>query len=173
VIVDAATVRRTGGFDERLWHLQDWDLWIRLAPVVRAAACEEILVGYLLHGENSFLADDEHDVVDDLEYLLAKHGRGADGLQVDAAGFARWAAFRLRKAGKRRHAARTYARVALAQRAPRDLGSAAYSLVYGSATEQLRRVFARRPRDAAEPTATVPRPAWLDRYQFDVGRDGR
>lgn len=156
VVVRTELVRRLGGFDLNLWHLQDWDLWIRLAREAPSVAIREVLVGYVLHGTNSFLGDSAHDVIDDLDYLVAKYGHGPDGLEIDTASFTRWVAFRLRNAGERRRAARTYLRGAAANRSPSDVLRAAYAFVHA----------ARR----SEPVDfTGPLPRWLDRYPPAAG----
>ena len=161
VLVETDVVRRLGGFDANLWHLQDWDLWIRLAREAPGVAIPEILVGYVLHGSNSFLGDPAHDVIDDLDYLQAKHGVGPDGLDIDAAGFTRWVAFRLRRAGHRRRAARTYLRGAVANRSPADVLRAAYAFVDGRAVRRARGL----PAAGEEPTVFLGSPPpWLDRY---------
>lgn len=164
VMVKAELVRRLGGFDENLWHLQDWDLWLRLAAEAKGAACPEILVGYIVHGRNSFQGDSAHDMMDDLGYLLRKHGTGPTSLEVDAASFRRWVAFRLRRAGKRRRAARTYLLSARLNREPRDVLLATYSLIDGPAADLLRRLLlARGQRPASE--QPVREPTWLARYR--------
>lgn len=162
VLVRTAVVRDLGGFDVNLWHLQDWDLWIRLAREARGVAIPEVLVGYVLHGTNSFLGDPTHDIVDDLEYLVAKYGHGPNGVEIDTAGFTRWVAFRLRGAGHRRRAARTYLRGALASRSATDLLRAAYALVDGPTLRRARGL----PLDGSEPAAiAAPSPPWLERYR--------
>ena len=163
VMVEAELVSRIGGFDENLWHLQDWDMWLRLAADGRGVASTEILVGYVVHGENSFLGDPAHDMMDDLHYLIRKHGTDANGLDVDAESFGRWVAFRLRRAGKRRRAARLYLRSARDYREPRDVLRAGFSLVDGRVAD-LARAALGRDRDA---TAEQPlaEPAWLARYR--------
>jgi len=52
VIASTDVVRALGGFEESLPGLADWDLWIRLSASAPAAACSEILVGYLQHRGN-------------------------------------------------------------------------------------------------------------------------
>lgn len=161
VLVEADLVRRLGSFDEKLWHLQDWDLWIRLARGGVGVSIPEILVGYVIHGSNSFLGDSSHDVIDDLGYLQAKHGVGADGLEIDTAEFTRWVAFRLLRAGQRRRAARTYLRGAVTHRTPSDLARAAYAFVDSPLVRRARGI----PSDGRDPVAAVgAAPPWLDPY---------
>jgi glycosyltransferase involved in cell wall biosynthesis len=164
VMVKAELMRRLGGFDENLWHLQDWDMWLRLAAEAPGAACREILVGYVVHGENSFLGDPAHDMMDDLRYLLRKHGSGAHGLDVDGASFGRWVAFRLRRAGKRRRAARLYLRSARAHRDLRDVLLAGYSLVDGRIADLARAALLGRARSVAA-EQPMREPAWLAHYR--------
>jgi glycosyltransferase involved in cell wall biosynthesis len=76
VAVKARLLERTGGFDERLSILADWDLWLRLNEVARPAACHEPLVGYMHHAENMQLVQ-MNGLPDELRYLAAKHP-GAD-----------------------------------------------------------------------------------------------
>jgi len=164
VMVKAELVRRLGGFDENLWHLQDWDMWLRLAVEARGAACSEILVGYVVHGENSFQGDSAHDMMEDLSYLLSKHGSGPKGLDVDEASFRRWVAFRLRRAGKRPRAARMYLRSARMNREPRDVLLAAYSFIDGPSADIARRLLPGRGQRAAS-EQPLREPTWLARYR--------
>jgi glycosyltransferase involved in cell wall biosynthesis len=64
-------LRRLGGFDERLFHLADWDLWIRLADAAPAAAAPELLVGYVHHPSNMLMRD-PYDALDELDYLVGR-----------------------------------------------------------------------------------------------------
>ena len=41
VVVKAPLLDEVGAFDERLTHLADWDLWIRLARNASAASCPQ------------------------------------------------------------------------------------------------------------------------------------
>jgi glycosyltransferase involved in cell wall biosynthesis len=52
VMVRSGLLGKDGGFDERLYHLADWDLWIRLAADARGAASPEVDVAYVEHGVN-------------------------------------------------------------------------------------------------------------------------
>ena len=58
VIARTEAVRRVHGFDERLANLADWDLWIRLVPIARPAACADVLVAYVLHDGNLHVVED-------------------------------------------------------------------------------------------------------------------
>lgn len=52
VMARTEIVRRVGCFDEQVSVLADWDLWIRLLRVGRAAVQPELLAGYRVHTEN-------------------------------------------------------------------------------------------------------------------------
>ena len=49
VIVCTSLLRRLGGFDEDIFHMPDWDLWLRLLAADPGAAHAEPLVGYVQH----------------------------------------------------------------------------------------------------------------------------
>jgi hypothetical protein len=49
VLVAADAIKAAGGFDVRLKHLADWDMWVRLLEVTRAASCPQALVAYVQH----------------------------------------------------------------------------------------------------------------------------
>ena len=115
VVVRAALVRRLGGFDEKLDHLTDWDMWIRLAHEASAAACDEVTVGYVEHATNRYKVAGA--VVDaEFNYLAAKHRQSsmAAGVTFDGARFARGSAFGYLQAGRRVTAAGVYLRSAVA-----------------------------------------------------------
>jgi glycosyltransferase involved in cell wall biosynthesis len=77
VMVDAAAVRRLGGFDERLSVLADWDLWIRLADAGPTACQPAVLVAYVIHDEGMFTRSPAQAMLD-FRYVAAKHAaRGA------------------------------------------------------------------------------------------------
>src|SRR3712207_9522118 len=44
------TLFRSGGFDTAIFHMPDWDLWLRLSWATGGAAVAEPLVAYLQHG---------------------------------------------------------------------------------------------------------------------------
>jgi len=159
-------VRRLGGFDEQLFQLADWDLWIRLALATRSAAISEILVAYAMH-EQSMLLTDRRDVFPEMDYLAAKHSEASRmyGVDFDRALFTRWVARGHRLAGRRREAARIYARGA---RRHRDLGAAVRavgSLVLSEPTiGRATRLAGFEERSSLE-KIQVPEPEWLSRYR--------
>jgi glycosyltransferase involved in cell wall biosynthesis len=129
VVARADVLRQVGGFDERLFQLADWDLWIRLALAGPAAAEPELLVGYVMQPA-SMLLTDRRPVFRELDYLVTKHRRAAERLAVaaDRARFARWVARGHLRAGRRLTAARTYAAGAVRYRDPASIGRAAAAL---------------------------------------------
>jgi glycosyltransferase involved in cell wall biosynthesis len=111
VLVRSDLLERVGAFDERLFQLADWDLWIRLALAAPGAAVDAVLVGYVLQPQ-SMLLTDRRDVFEEFSYLSSKHRADSlrQGTRPDPAKFARWVAFGHLRAGRRRLAARTYLR---------------------------------------------------------------
>jgi glycosyltransferase involved in cell wall biosynthesis len=163
VVASTALLRRIGGFDERLFHLADWDLWLRLVRAGRAVACPEVLVAYLKHPANMLTAADR-DIFAEFGYLSAKHGAegAARGLRFDGVGLSRWVASGHRRAGRRTDAARAYLRGAVAYRSAGNALRAAAVLVTP------------RARAADRPPAVVP-PPWLAaqrRPRLPAGRSG-
>jgi len=155
VMARAAFVRKIGGLDASLNELTDWDFFIRLADAGRCAACQEIVVGYLVHPQNRRLRQDS-DVETEFRYLAAKHERG---LPLERAGFARWVAMGHLRAGRKRAALSTYLRSAVRDR---DLGNAvrAGAAVFGEGVFRARRKVA----------ADRPEVPWLD--GFAAAEDG-
>lgn len=156
VLARTELVRAVGGFDERLFHLADWDLWLRLVEAGRPAASGEVLVAYVKHAEN-MLTDPDHDVLAELRYLAEKHRSLSDshGVAFDSVGVSRWIALNHRRAGRRRDAARAYMRGALEYRNAGNAIRAVGVLVGG------------RPRELAEPAGggDLLQPDWLEAYR--------
>jgi glycosyltransferase involved in cell wall biosynthesis len=166
VVARTDVVRRLGGFDERLFQLSDWDLWIRLAADYRAAAVDEVLVGYVVHPGNMLLTD-ERNVFAEFRYLAVKHRDVAArvGVYPDPAKFWRWVAAGHLRAGRRGAAARTYAHGAFVSRDPKLLLRAAASLP-GASTFAAMRAVARRLR-GDDPAKLPPgdEPAWIESFR--------
>jgi glycosyltransferase involved in cell wall biosynthesis len=172
VVARTELVRRAGGFDEKLFQLADWDLWIRLTQAAPAAACPDVIVGCIIH-PGSMLLTSEDDVFDELRYLEEKHRRTseASGVWVDRALFRRWVASGHLRAGRRARAARIFLVGAVRDHDPAGIPRAVAALLgeraYGSIRKAVRRPE-RRPgdrdgeprwlalyRDAAERTASA------------------
>jgi glycosyltransferase involved in cell wall biosynthesis len=165
VLARADLVRSVGGFDERLFQLSDWDLWIRLAHAGRPAAVREVVVGCTVHGD-SMLLTSEDDVFDEFEYLEQKHGRICDahGVRFDRDVFTRWVALGHRRAGRRLAAAHLYLATAVSNRDPSNVPRALAALLGDRVAARVRRVLGRL--DAAghlvDPSGE---PAWLALYR--------
>jgi glycosyltransferase involved in cell wall biosynthesis len=159
VIARTDLVRRLAGFDERLFQLADWDLWIRLAHESPAAACHDVLVGYLEHAENMLLTH-QRDVTKELEQIEAKHSalRQARGVDLDGVTFLHWVAWGYLRRGCRLRAARVYLRCGLEHRRLHDVMLAvAFALRSVVPIGWIRRRFASR----VERGAPAAPPAWL------------
>ena len=145
-------VHATGGFDESLHVVADWDYWIRLAAHARFAAVNKPLVAYTVHAGNMVLRD-PGDAREEFERFAAKHeGGSADG-HFDRVAYCDWVATGLRRGGRRLDAARLLLRAARDERRLKGVGLAARTLLGDWAVELPRRRW-RSP--------TPPRPSWLD-----------
>jgi glycosyltransferase involved in cell wall biosynthesis len=163
VMAHTDVVHDLSGFDENLFQLADWDLWIRLALTERAAVSREILLGCVMHPQ-SMLATDRRDVFREMAYLVEKHRTACAsyGVQFDVARFTRWVALGHRTAGRRLRAARTYLRGA---RSHRDLGAVprAVASLFGERTFELGRALVPAPKSVRRLEAESP--AWLELYR--------
>ena len=72
VAVRSDLLSASGGFDPRLRHLADWDLWLRLAAL-GPPACVPALVAYRLHHGQATL--DTTGMLAEASTLEARHGR--------------------------------------------------------------------------------------------------
>lgn len=160
VVARADLVREVDGFDERLFQLADWDLWIRLALSGPAAACPEILVGCVIQ-PRSMLLTDRRDVFREMDYLVEKHRDEATRLGVDfePALFSRWVAEGHLRAGRRLRAAATYLESARRDRDPEALPRALASLLGESALLTIKRLLL--GRNAPSEARDVAEPSWL------------
>jgi len=157
VVVQTELLRRLGGFDEQLFQLADWDLWIRLALESPAAAVPEPLVGYTMHA-GSMLLTDPRDVFPEFDHLVEKHRSAAErlGAAPDARRFSRWVAQGQRRAGLRRQAAGTYLHGALRHRDAGALPRAVAALLGERAFR-----FGRSVTEHARSSPPARAPDWL------------
>lgn len=146
VMARAELVRAVGGLDEELNELTDWDFFIRLSDAGVPAACNELVVGYLVHPQNRRLREDS-DVESEFRRLEEKHP------DLERAGFSRWVAMGHLRAGRRLRAVGTYLGSAVRDR---DAGNAvrAGAALLGEAPFRLRRRL----------VGEHPEPAWLELY---------
>jgi len=166
VLARTEVVRDLGGFDERLFQLADWDLWIRLARAGRAASCKDVLVGYVEHGENMLLTD-PRDVRREFAHLDAKHEslRAIHAVELDRAAFAHWVAWGHLRRRRRLRAARVYFRSGIENRRPRDVALAGgFALRAALPIGGVRPALQRLTRGSAYATPPAE-PAWLDLYR--------
>jgi glycosyltransferase involved in cell wall biosynthesis len=153
VVVSSALLRTQGGFDERLYHLADWDLWIRLAAAGRGAASPTVDVAYVEHGQNMHMSE-LRNTRREFVYLVDKHrGLSRDhGVDFDRLGFELWMAWADRRSGNVRRAAWLYLRSALVHRSARNLARAVWMVLPGGS---------KAPGGPAPP----PEPDWLAAYR--------
>lgn len=163
VIASAALLQRVGGFDLEIFHMPDWDLWLRLLMLDPGAAHPEPLVGYVQHPG---MLSHRRTTVLDRDLAIIDRKLRAQGLRPsDTAvrrGLLEWMAHGHMAAGQWRAAARVYASSGAHYRRPDDLIRALGAL--GRARGS--RVAERITRRLAAPAAVAPakRPTWLDEY---------
>jgi glycosyltransferase involved in cell wall biosynthesis len=168
VVARTKLVREAGGFDEELFQLTDWDLWIRLTQAARAAACPDVVVGCIVH-PGSMLLTSEDDVFDELRYLEDKHRRTreASGVRVDRALFRRWVASGHLRAGRRARAARIFLAGAVRDGDPAAIPRGAAALLGERANDSIRKVL-RHPQPDQKTGASEP--PWLALYRDTAAR---
>jgi glycosyltransferase involved in cell wall biosynthesis len=124
VAVRADVFHQSGGFDEHLRFFEDWDLWLRLLDSGPPAACDEVVVARVEHGDNMAVRD-RSEVMDAFERLLSKRRPVTD---ADRRGVAEWLAFEQHRAGRRLAAARIYLTTAISYRSPGNIPPAVGAL---------------------------------------------
>jgi glycosyltransferase involved in cell wall biosynthesis len=167
VLARTELVRAVGGFDEQLFQLADWDLWIRLAASGRPAATAEVLVGYFEHDENMLLTDPA-DVTRELAYLEQKHRalRARHGVELDRSTFLHWVAWGHLRRRQRGRAARVYLRSGIANRSGRDIAlAAAFAARAVVPLGSLRRRLQALTGSRAPEVDGAAEPAWLELYR--------
>jgi glycosyltransferase involved in cell wall biosynthesis len=102
VVVSDSAIRKTGGFDDGLKNLADWDLWMRMAATGPAAFVPRPLVGYRVHPSNASA---------DVSLILAEAHRlnGRYGCSIDFGALYHYAAWVHLRSGRGQSALRYYA----------------------------------------------------------------
>jgi glycosyltransferase involved in cell wall biosynthesis len=146
VLVRAELLAVTGGFDPRLRHMADWDLWIRLGRAGLPATVPRPLLAYRLHRANATMdtAFDPQEPLAELDTIIDRYGIPADRLAVD-----RWIAWTCLRAGRRGASLRAYLRAAKGGD-PRSLVRAAIGLLHPAVGRRIYyRPFLRHGQDEA------------------------
>jgi glycosyltransferase involved in cell wall biosynthesis len=146
VLARADLLSVTGGFDPRLRHMADWDLWIRLGRAGLPATVARPLLAYRLHRANATMdtAFDPQEPLAELDAIVDRYGIPADRVAVD-----RWIAWTCLRAGRRGASLRAYLRAARAGN-PRSLVRAAIGLLHPAVGRRVYyRPFLRRGQDEA------------------------
>jgi Glycosyl transferase family 2 len=175
VIASTALLRQLGGFDESIFHMPDWDLWLRLLFADGGASHPDPLVGYVQHKgmlsrRRTLVLDRDLAIIDG---KLRKHGLRPSAAPVRR-GLLEWMAEAHVAAGQWGFAARTYARSGMRYRRMDDLALALGALGRSRGLRMAGRV-ARRLAPAEVSVPAEP-PGWLDEYvEFPLSptsRDG-
>jgi glycosyltransferase involved in cell wall biosynthesis len=175
VLITSRAIRLVGGFDEKLMHLGDFDCWVRLDRICRAARCEEPLVAYVQHPTAMHLRKPWR-VPSDVRRIHRKHRSQYQtlGRRFDGEAFVLWVAYQHRVAGRTLRAAGAYSVAAWHYRSLHHLAQAAV-LLPGTHARALARPLVRRLRRRSqtveEKTASAtgsapsgPPPSWLAPY---------
>jgi glycosyltransferase involved in cell wall biosynthesis len=101
VIVKTEPIREVGGFDSKIFHIGDFDCWIRLDRICRAAACEEPLIAYMQHPGNMHLRSASR-LLSDVRRMRAKYRSDYEASDhvFDTEGFLVWIADQHWQAGR-------------------------------------------------------------------------
>jgi glycosyltransferase involved in cell wall biosynthesis len=110
VAVHRDVLYEVGGFDRKLRHMADWELWLRLARSGPPATVHRPQVAYRLHMATATVgaAYDPAEPIEELDLITRRHGIPADRAAVH-----RWIGWSALRAGRRGTAVRAYAHAAL------------------------------------------------------------
>lgn len=152
IVAQTDVLLRLGGFDVRVSHLADWDMFLRLARSVPAAACSETVVAYVTHESNMRMDADVGAIVREIDYLGEKHSalRSSTGGSFDDRLFWEWLLTNQQRAGRRLSAGRLLTQRALRHRSGSDLRRAAHALL--------------QPSSPQPPSTPCQPPAWAAAY---------
>ena len=129
VVVNADTFHSSGGFDEKLRHLADWDMWLRLTRSGPPACVSAPLVAYRLHPSQATL--DTRGMIAEARVLRDRHGANIISIR-------RWLAWSHLRRGRRRDAIVAYA-VAAASGDLTSVGRAIVAALHPRPTDVRRR----------------------------------
>jgi glycosyltransferase involved in cell wall biosynthesis len=136
VVVSRDLIESVGGFDERLGAAEDWDLWLRLAERSPIAYVDRPLVGYRRWTRNT--SRDPELMGTYRRFVLGRYADLRNGAEYSRADlqWERWRAAVTLRNGRRLRAARLYAQIAVADRAPGQVAYAAGALLAPKAVER-------------------------------------
>lgn len=165
VVAARELVLQIGGFDDRFFHLDDWDCWLRLSQQDPGVAVDEPNVAYFQR-INTHSSMRTGALMSELELIDAR-SRRADRLASRSArlGLLHWMAWGLLSADERWLAARVWLRRATECRRPKDLVRAIASLGGIRAMTTLERAVGGPGRWGHEKRVRADRPAWLDDHR--------
>ncbi len=105
VLVRRGLFSEVDGFDPRLRHLADWDLWIRLGQRALPACVDRPLVAYRLHRGNASL--DTAGILSEARLIERRYDAPIDWVAIH-----RWIGWSALRAGQRRTASCAFMRAA-------------------------------------------------------------
>lgn len=162
VVVRTGLLREVGGFDDRLFILEDPDLAIRLLQRARAAACDDVHVAYLQHEGARHLRDIDR-LLTSFDYFRTKH---PDVSAFVLENHLDWVLSQHRRAGRKVAAARLCWTVAKHERSPRWFAKGLTYLAGNRARHAVRRLKRAGRDDGAAPPAGAAHPDldWVRAY---------
>ena len=167
VIADRSLLLDLGGFDERIFHLPDWDMWLRLMLADAGASHPEPLVAYVQHAgmlshRHSYALRRDVALI---EAKVRRNGLRRDHAPTDQA-MLEWYAEAHVGSGRWLDVSRTYLTRAMRYGAKGDvalaLGALGRRRGLAVTDAALRRVRDRRSEDIEGDAVPVGRPDWLD-----------
>ena len=162
VVVRTELLRELGGYDSRLFILEDPDLALRLVHRARPAACGAVHVAYLQHEGARHLRDIDR-LLKAYAYFRTKH---PDVSPYVIENHLDWVLSQHRRAGRKIAAAHLCWTAARHRRSPRWFGRALASLAGNRARRAVRRLGRGRRAVAAPPPRQAPHPEldWVRAY---------
>jgi len=162
VVVRTNLLREVGGFDDRLFILEDPDLALRLVGRARAATCDDVHVAYLQHEGARHLRDIDR-LLTSFDFFRIKHPEVSAFVLENHLD---WVLSQHRRAGRKVAAARLCWTVAKHERSPGWFVRGVTYLAGNRARHAMRRLkrAGRSAGTAPPPTATHPELDWVRAY---------